>query len=376
MIATLFGFAAFSNTLTIKSSAEVTPSQSQFDVNLSGASASETTTVTPTLSPASDGPSGTNATIDNSGTNSAEIQNLHATFTKPGQTVTFGTATGAASTETKVCTAGSGTTASTVESACEGISLTLSVGSLTNLTASQTNIASHSLAVGGNEEITVTIDEIQKGDIIVTSHHIPCGECIYCKHGNVSMCEHFKSTNIRPGGFAEYVYLSEEHLQNVAHLKPENLTNIEASFYEPLGCIVRAVKRADLKDFDTALVVGLGSIGILSAQAIKAFGAKVVGCDLIEERVNILKSLGIDAFDVRKLPEDFKADCIFMTSGADKAIDTALKYIRNGGKILVFSSTPHDETAYPNNEIYYRELTVLGSYSPAPEELKNSLELL
>ena len=216
----------------------------------------------------------------------------------------------------------------------------------------------------------------KKGDVIVTSHHIPCGKCVYCRHGNVSMCEHFKSTNIRPGGFAEYVYLSEEHLQNVAHLKPENLTDVEASFYEPLGCIVRAVKRANLLSGDNVLVIGLGSIGVLTSQALRAFGYNVTGCDLIPERIEFLKSSGIDAFDVRKLSDDYMADCVFMTSGADKAIDTALKYVRNGGKILVFSSTPHDETSYQNNEIYYRELTVLGSYSPSPDDLKDSLEFL
>ena len=86
--------------------------------------------------------------------------------------------------------------------------------------------------------------------------------------------------------------------------------------------------------------------------------------------------LDIEAYDVRELPEDFKAHGIFMTSGADKAIDTALKFVRNGGKILVFSSTPSDTAAYPNNEIYYRELTVLGSYSPSPDDLKDSLDLL
>lgn len=231
-------------------------------------------------------------------------------------------------------------------------------------------------------EIVAEIVEINSdtsfkiGDTIVTSHHIPCGKCVYCKHGNVSMCKHFKATNIIPGGFSEYVYLSEEHLKNVAYVKPENLTDVEASFYEPLGCVVRAVKRANLLNGDTALVVGLGSIGILMAQALKAYGMNVVGCDLIKERIEILKSLGIEAVDVRELPKDFVADGIFMTSGADKAIDTALKYVRNGGKILVFSSTPHDETSYPNNEIYYRELTVLGSYSPAPVDLKDSLELL
>ena len=231
-------------------------------------------------------------------------------------------------------------------------------------------------------EIVAQIVEINSetnfkvGDEIVTSHHIPCGKCVYCRHGNVSMCQHFKSTNIRPGGFSELVYLSEEHLQNVAHLKPENLTDVEASFYEPLGCIVRAVKRANLIKGDIALVVGLGSIGILTAQALKAYGVEVVGCDLIPERIEILKSLGINAVDVREISEKFEADAIFMTSGADKAIDTALKYVRNGGKIVVFSSTPHDQTAYPNNEIYYRELTVMGSYSPSPADLTESLELL
>lgn len=231
-------------------------------------------------------------------------------------------------------------------------------------------------------EIVALIKEInsdtsfKSGDIIVTSHHIPCGNCVYCKHGNVSMCKHFKETNIIPGGFSEYVFLSEEHLKNVAHIKPDNLTEIEASFYEPLGCIVRAVKRASLLMGDNVLVLGLGSIGILASQAFKAYGADVTGCDLIEERINFLKSTGINALNINELNDDYKADCVFMASGADKAIETALKYVRNGGKILVFSSTPLEQTAYPNNEIYYRELTIMGSYSPSPQDLKESLELL
>lgn len=227
--------------------------------------------------------------------------------------------------------------------------------------------------------------KFKKGDKIVTSHHIPCGECIYCKSGNVSMCEHFKKTNIKPGGFSEMVFLSEEHLKNVAHFLPENLDEIEGSFYEPLGCCVRAVRRADLPKNSTVLVVGLGSIGILMAQALKAHGMNVIGCDLLDERIQILKNLGIEAINssdfetskqfVFSKTENYGVDAVFMTSGADKAIDFALKLVRNGGKIVVFSSTPKS-FGYPNNEIYYRELTVLGSYSPAPSDLSESLELL
>lgn len=242
----------------------------------------------------------------------------------------------------------------------------------------------HNLAkegtVLGHEIVAQIVDidsdtDFKNGDIIVTSHHIPCGKCEYCKNGNVSMCRHFKETNIKPGGFSELVFVSEEHLKNVAYIKPQNLTDDEAAFYEPLGCCVRAIHRAYLNQNSTALVIGLGSIGILMAQALKALGIKVVGCDLISSRVELLKKLGIEAFHVNEMCESIKVDGVFMTSGSDKAIETALKYVRDGGKILVFSSTPQN-FGYANNEIYYRELTVLGSYSPSPTDLKESLELL
>ncbi len=242
----------------------------------------------------------------------------------------------------------------------------------------------------GHEIVAQIIDidsstRFKKNDIIITSHHIPCGECIYCKNGNVSMCEHFKKTNLQPGGFSEFIFVSEEHLKNVAQLKPKNLTEIEASFYEPLACCIRAVKRTQLKKGDTALVIGLGSIGILMSQALKAMGVKVIGCDLIDERIQFLKALGISAFNskdsdytrqyIKLKTENYGADAVFMTSGADKTIDVALDTVRNGGKILVFASTPQNK-GYANNEIYYRELTVLGSYSPSIDDLKDSLKLL
>lgn len=233
----------------------------------------------------------------------------------------------------------------------------------------------HDGAVLGHEIVAEILEinsdtKFKKGDRIVTSHHIPCGECNFCKHGNVSMCEHFKKTNIFPGGFSEKVFVSEEHLKNVAYLVPENMTDEEISFYEPLGCCIRAIKRCALQKDDTALIVGLGSIGLLMGEGLKAMGYKVYGCDLIPERIELAKKMGIEPFDF-----SFEVDGVFMTSGADKAIDTALKAVRAGGKILVFSSTPLSN-GYPNNEIYYKELTVLGTYSPSPADLKDSFDLL
>ena len=246
-------------------------------------------------------------------------------------------------------------------------------------------------AVLGHEIVARIIDinsatDFKAGDRIVSSHHIPCGDCSYCRHGNVSMCEHFKSTNIIPGGFSELVYLSEEHLKNVAYKVPENLSYEEISFYEPLGCIVRAVKRAELNENSTVLVIGLGSIGYLSGQAFNAiYNCKTFGCDLIEDRINLANAVGIKSFNsadfekseqyIKEKTKGMGVDAVFMTSGSDKAINLALKTVRNGGKIVVFASTPNN-MGYANNEIYYRELTVFGSYSPAPLDLKTSYNLL
>ena len=240
-------------------------------------------------------------------------------------------------------------------------------------------------------EIVATIEEIDSetsfkvGEKIVTSHHIPCFECTYCKHGNFSMCEHFKETNIIPGGFSEKVFLSEEHLKNVAHRVPEQISDEEISFYEPLGCCIRAINRCNLTQNDKTLVIGLGSIGLLMSEALKAMGYNVIGCDILEDRIALAKEKGIESYNsldldvfekiIKEKTNNYGIDAVFMTSGADKAIEVALKSIKLGGKILVFSSTPQN-FGYANNEIYYKELTVMGSYSPSPKDLEESFILL
>ena len=93
----------------------------------------------------------------------------------------------------------------------------------------------HDGAVLGHEIVAEILEinsdtNFKKGDKIVTSHHVPCRECNYCKHGNVSMCKHFKETNIFPGGFSEKVFVSEEHLKNVAYTVPSNISDEEISF--------------------------------------------------------------------------------------------------------------------------------------------------
>ncbi len=253
----------------------------------------------------------------------------------------------------------------------------------------RTGIAKQGAVLG--HEVVGEIVEINSktnfsvGEKVALGHHVPCFSCKYCWSGNYSMCRHFKSTNILPGGFSEYIYVSEEHLNNTVFNVNLNLSDIEASFLEPLGCCVRAVKRAQIRENSNCLVVGLGSVGILMGETIKAFGYNVFGCDLLYERICLSEKFGFDKSFLIKSEENTLAemkkmfpigfDTIFLTAGASQSIDFAVKAARDGAVIVVFSSVK-DENGYRNNDIYYRELTIMGSYSPSPIDLEDSMNLL
>lgn len=250
------------------------------------------------------------------------------------------------------------------------------------------------IKVLGHEVVGIITDinaglfsKFKKGDKVILGHHVPCMKCDYCENGNYSMCKQFKETNIFPGGFSEYIYVSPLHLKNTVFNAPKNLDDMEMSFMEPLGCCVRAVKRAGVKKASVSLVIGLGSIGLLMGQAVKAFKGDVIGCDLIDERVALAKNLNFDesikfedneetSQKIKDLTCGMGVDIVFMTAGSDKTLDFAVKSVRDGGTILVFSSVPNDTAGYTNNDIYYRELKVMGSYSPAPVDLAIARKLL
>ncbi|MBQ6547062.1 MAG: hypothetical protein IJL74_03585 [Bacilli bacterium] len=173
------GFAAFSNTLTIKSSAEVVVDDSVFNVDFSSSSSSVVDDdITPTLNPTGvTGFTASNAVIDNDN-GDAVIKNLHAVFTAPGQevtysfftknagelkaylkSITFSNVSGESS--TKICTAKSGTTQSLVNTACTGITLTVTVGSEaftgTTLRSAFANATAHDLNKDASETVEVRI---------------------------------------------------------------------------------------------------------------------------------------------------------------------------------------------------------------------------
>lgn len=228
--------------------------------------------------------------------------------------------------------------------------------------------------VGIIEEINVQSD-FKVGDIVALGHHYPCFNCEFCKNESYSMCKTFKSSNIYPAGFSEYIFVNENHLKYTVYKMDKSLKDDEKAFLEPLSCCIRAVRRAgfDYKKDNSpysALVVGLGSIGLLMMKALKAFGVNAFGFDISKERTDLALEQGFS------YEENKKYDVVFLTAGSSKAIQTALDKVIDGGKIIVFSSVEIDSAGFSNNEIYYRELSIISSYSPASKDIELSSQLL
>ncbi len=181
------GFAAFSRVLTIKSSAEVTPSESDFKVVFATSTDDESNTVTGT-------PNGSGVTADNATINETEITGLKAKFTKPGQSVTYTFkaknvsnydaylesitfANAADGTKPIVCKAGTSTSNDLVTKACEGIQVTVTVGTKDMaVNSSNDEIDDHLLAKQGSENVTVKIEYKANSEVADEKFDVTIGD--------------------------------------------------------------------------------------------------------------------------------------------------------------------------------------------------------
>ncbi len=242
-------------------------------------------------------------------------------------------------------------------------------------------IAGIVLAVGDG------VRRFKPGDRMTAAHHVPCGACWACRHGNDSMCAQFKATQIDPCGFAEQIRIPALQVAEVAFHLPDTLSDEAACFTEPLGCAVRAVRRTDVQAGDNVVVVGGGGMGLLIAQALLASGARPIVADIAESRLELAAAVGVSALiDSRK--DGLQGPLLRMTKGVgvDAAILTVVNAavvhdvqaaIRPGGRINVFASAGDDaRLAFDFDDLYHRELAISSTYSSNPATLAEAFDLL
>jgi len=232
------------------------------------------------------------------------------------------------------------------------------------------------------------VSPFQVGDRVVVAHHVPCYGCHYCRHGNYSMCRRFKQSHLTPGGFAEEVLVPAEHVKLTTLPLPDDVSFEAASFTEPLACCLRSLRRWNLQPADVVLIVGLGPMGLLMAQLVLASRGLVLGMDLDEQRLAFATGLGVDTVSpaadgeqvtnrLHNLTQGRGCDVVVLTAGHGGTVQDACQWVRDGGIITLFGNMALQRPAQIDpNMLYYREITIEGSYSPSPLELVHALHLI
>jgi len=238
--------------------------------------------------------------------------------------------------------------------------------------------------VGDVVQVGSGVDRFAVGDRVVAAHHVPCFECHYCRRGSPSMCPTFRRTNLDPGGFAELIRVPAGNVTWATFGIPPGVSDEAASFIEPLGCCLRAVRRARVEPGDTAVVIGLGSIGCLFVQLLRRAGARVVGTDAIAGRVDLTRRLGVPAFaaaaavarHVGEQSDGRGADLVMITAGGAAVLPWAAELVRDGGTIHYFAGGNGMELPLALETLYHRELAITTTYSSSPADLAEAHALV
>ncbi len=196
--------------------------------------------------------------------------------------------------------------------------------------------------------------ELEDGSRVTVMHRVPCGRCERCRAGHGSTCVHFEQLRIDPGGFAER--LRATHVVAL----PDELGELDGIWVEPLACVLRA---ADRVPRGPVHVVGCGAIGLLWAQVLLRRGDDVSVSDPRDERRR--RALELGASDLPGEPA-----AVVLTAQA--GMESALRMLAPGGTLLVFCSP----AATSLDEVYRRELSIVGSRSAEPAQFDAAVSLL
>jgi len=233
-------------------------------------------------------------------------------------------------------------------------------------------------AAGRIAAVGAGVTGLVEGDRVTFDSTIYCGACGYCQRGEVNLCDHRQVLGVscgdysRAGAFAEFVAVPAR----VVYKLPESISFAEAAMLEAVAVAIHGVSLAKITADSTALVVGAGTIGVLTLQALRAAGCRrVFVSDVDATRLKLAKELG--ATDVLLADQDVVTRIVQRTGGVgvdvsieavgrNETVGASIASVRKGGTVvLVGNITP--EVTLPLQKVVTRQLRLQGSCASAGE---------
>ena len=237
------------------------------------------------------------------------------------------------------------------------------------------------------------VSKYQPGDRVIVFHHIPCGDCFYCRRKLYAQCPVYKKVGVTAGfepaggGFAQYVRVMDWIVERGVEKIPEGVPFEVAAFVEPVNTCVKAVEQCDPQPGDVVLVQGQGPIGLIFTMLLKLRGCTIVTTDTLDTRRELAKQCGASyALDPRtddvsaklkELTEGRGADMVFVATNVKGLVEEAVRSTRPGAKIMLFAQTSDKERIELSGaSICVGERSLLGSYSASVDIQKEAADLV
>jgi L-iditol 2-dehydrogenase len=225
------------------------------------------------------------------------------------------------------------------------------------------------------------------GDRVTFDSTVYCGECVFCKRGDVNLCDNRQVIGVscgdyrRHGAFAEFVVVP----QRILYRLPEGISFAEAALLEAASVALHAVRVSGAGGGETALVIGAGMIGLLTLQAARAAGcARVVIADVDTTRLKLAKQMGADEAlhasgaslvdEVMKMTDGRGVDLSFEAVGRNETVAGAIDCTRKGGTVTLIGNIQPAVTL-ALQKVVTRQLRLQGSCASAGE-YPHAIELI
>ncbi|WP_152657847.1 zinc-binding dehydrogenase [Oceanobacillus sp. CFH 90083] len=218
-----------------------------------------------------------------------------------------------------------------------------------------------------------------------------CGDCDSCKKGDITSCRNIQQFGKNYSdqyygifGFANYFIRKSKSVVKVS----ADLPAPEASFVEPLSSVLKGIRKLRIHSgFDTVVVIGGGTMGLLNAAVSQAMGARVIVSERNPKKVEKMKQMDLELIDanitdpveeVKKRTNGNGADIVIVAVGTSSANDQALNMIKDdGGKILLFAAGyPAPELNVDSNSIHYKQCELIGTYGSSLDDFNNAAKML
>ena len=237
------------------------------------------------------------------------------------------------------------------------------------------------------------VKKFKPGDRVVAFHHIPCGQCFYCRRKIYAQCTVYKKVGITAGfepaggGFAQYVRVMDWIVEEGVELIPDGVSFELATLVEPLNTCLKAVVQCDPQPEDFVLVLGQGPIGLMFTMLTHRTGARVAATDTIDSRLELSARCGAEfAWDpttvdvpakVKALTEGRGADLVIVAASVPGIVNQAIACSRPGSRILLFAQTSATEKVEVTGaDICVGERNLFGCYSASIALQKESARLV